>query len=225
MSSRDPGGIVLTWRSKVFWVWLMSILTSRSRICWILMTSWSSNGDVLIIIVVFELMVVWMSPTEVRYGSWVLRIFLRLRHYSPVEKLASSLIFFGGDEFGVFQQTGHPCGRVFPSQFPLFSPNFSIIKFFLIFVFEIREIQRTRFLCLFFENFTNSDRRPPYIDTCIPNYSQSFEIIEKNSPIRMSLSRETAVIWILVFSVWIDGTTTCSATTTAPICWMVVDLQ
>ena len=48
-----------------------------------------------------------------------------------------------------------------------------------------------------FQSFAISDRTPPYIDTFISNYFHTWEIMEKRSPIRMSL-RTIVLILILI---------------------------
>ena len=51
---------------------------------------------------------------------------------------------------------------------------------------QTREIQRAWFFCFFLENFTNSGRTPPCIDTYLQLFPNFGKIWKKRSPIRMS---------------------------------------
>ena len=80
--------------------------------------------------------------------------------------------------------------RVFFSYFPYlvhFSRNFSIFQMFLIIFPKYVKFNFPEFFVL--ENFTNSARTPPYLDTryLSPSISKLRKFWGKSSPIRMSL--------------------------------------
>ena len=49
---------------------------------------------------------------------------------------------------------------------------------------------------LLLENFTHSDRTPPYIDTYLELISKLWKLWKKHSPIKMSLNRRKAYMLV-----------------------------
>ena len=70
-----------------------------------------------------------------------------------------------------------------------FSRNLLIFQISLIFPPKYVKFNKPVFFLL--ENFTNSDRTPPNLDThlSISNYFQNLEILGKSSPIRVRVSK------------------------------------
>ena len=82
-------------------------------------------------------------------------------------------------------------GELFLQIFDIFFAQFFNLPYFPGFFFPIIGMLTNLIFLLLLENFTNSDRTPPYIDTYLQLFPHFGKFGKKRSPIRMSLRAST----------------------------------